>query len=101
MSHTPGPWAWGVGYRGLGTAHDEVLQWEAYEGMWLAYNDSREANARLIAAAPDLLASLSDLCDAINRSTALGCGPTNPYPLAEPLKYLDAARAAIAKAETP
>jgi hypothetical protein len=61
--HTPGPWIWGDDFCGLyGAGPDnEVLNHASYEGMWLGYNKHREANARLIAAAPDLLAALQAL----------------------------------------
>jgi hypothetical protein len=60
MSHTPGPWFWDEDYHGLfGAGPDNaVLTWYAYEGMHLSYGDRREANARLIAAAPDMLEAL-------------------------------------------
>ena len=60
MTHTPGPWTWGDNFRGLyGSGQDnEILCHEPYEGMWLNFSKSMEANARLIAAAPDLLAAL-------------------------------------------
>lgn len=61
--HTPGPWIWGTDYRGLYGAGPEngVLNYERFEGMWLSYGETREANARLIAAAPDLLEALQNL----------------------------------------
>jgi len=63
--HTPGPWTWGKSYDGLygsGSGQDnEVLTYEDYDGMWLAYVPQREANARLIAAAPELLEALENL----------------------------------------
>lgn len=63
--HTPGPWHWGDGYYGLYGQGEgrkrEVLTFEAYENMWLAYTDHRQANARLIAAAPDLLRACREL----------------------------------------
>jgi len=62
--HTPGPWVWGDNYRGLygsGGEEDEVLQYAPYDGLWLAYVNGREANARLIAAAPELLKALKVL----------------------------------------
>jgi hypothetical protein len=54
---TPGPWIWGDDYRGLyGAGPDnEVLCYAGYEGMWLTHGPAREANALLLAAAPDLL----------------------------------------------
>lgn len=53
--HTPGPWIWEKDFRGLyGAGKDaDVLHWEPYDGMWLGYNDCQQANARLIAAAPE------------------------------------------------
>lgn len=59
--HTPGPWSWGENYNGLygSGPESEVLTYATYEGMWLSHVDQREANARLIAAAPDLLTTAS------------------------------------------
>lgn len=65
--HTPGPWVWGAyckglyGPEGLEGLEKEILSHESYEGMWLSHNTSREANARLISAAPDLLEALKEL----------------------------------------
>lgn len=60
MTHTPGPWTWGEKFEGLyGSGRDNiVLNHGAYDGMWLEYGKRQDANARLIAAAPDLLAAL-------------------------------------------
>jgi hypothetical protein len=60
MSHTPGPWIWGECHEGLyGRGEikksNAVLDFYPYEGMGV-YPTNAEANARLIAAAPDLLA---------------------------------------------
>lgn len=54
--HTPGPWIWAGGYRGLyGAGPDNaVLDYVGYEGMSLGIKNEH-ANARLIAAAPMLL----------------------------------------------
>lgn len=65
--HTPGPWAWGnEDFQGLyGSGKDnEVLKFIPYEGMFLGYN-RREANARLIVAAPDLLEALKGALDSL------------------------------------
>lgn len=61
--HTPGPWAWdGEDYCGLdGPDRDAVLTYRDFEGMHLTYGDSRQANARLIADAPALLAEVVKL----------------------------------------
>jgi hypothetical protein len=63
--HTPGPWIWGKGNKGLyGAGPDnEVLDWACYEGMWLS-GPNDKANARLIAAAPELLKELQELVEA-------------------------------------
>lgn len=52
MSYTPGPWTWERGAYGV---HDYTVIAPTGE---LAYEIEREADARLIAAAPDLLAAL-------------------------------------------
>lgn len=59
--HTPGPWVWGEDFSGLGSANGEVLTYLDYEGMWLSYGINRQANARLIAAAPELLEALEHI----------------------------------------
>jgi len=65
VSHTPGPWYWGDDYSGLYGQGEgrkrEVLSFERYEGMWLAYTDHQKANAHLLVAAPDLLAALEEV----------------------------------------
>jgi hypothetical protein len=96
--HTPGPWSWGEGYDGLyGCGQDEVLHSSYEGGMWLAHTKCREANARLMAAAPTLLDALQALVaasEAWNASVEQIIGrPPNWSD-----GYLDAARAAIAKA---
>jgi len=71
--HTPGPWAWEDDYYGLTGNGAAVLRYDPYEGMWLAFTNTegrQDANARLIAAAPDLLAALEDLDFCIGN----GCG---------------------------
>ena len=59
--HTPGPWVWEHWQMGL-TAQNgtSVLAYYDYEGMSLhgKTEDEHEANAHLIAAAPDLLEAL-------------------------------------------
>ncbi len=67
--HTPGPWCWAHNYNGLEAADRNILHYADYEGMWLpiygADKDRKEAkaNARLIAAAPDMYEALIDLRD--------------------------------------
>lgn len=70
---TPGPWDWQfleLPYgRLVGRAGNMVLDHASYEGMWLAAYDPKidQANARLIAAAPDLYAALEAACEYENR----------------------------------
>jgi hypothetical protein len=96
--YTPGPWAWAEGYQGLygSGPNNTVLEYYSYEGLWL--DDSagnQEANARLIAAAPDLLEALklaesrlTDFAEYLSKSGKV-------YWLGE----LETISAAIAKAE--
>ena len=54
--HTPGPWIWDKYYDGLyGLGPDNKVL------TYVAYGSRRETNARLIAAAPDLLAALREM----------------------------------------
>jgi hypothetical protein len=70
--HTPGPWKL--------DRNSVLIPIAPYE--WADAYGGSEANARLIAAAPDLLEALQDLCDTLGE-----CGMT------------EKARAAITKAE--
>lgn len=66
-AHTPGPWTWGEGYNGLYGAGENVLTFVDYEGMYLSWSSkSQDANARLIAAAPDLLEALKGMTLAVS-----------------------------------
>ncbi|AVQ10122.1 hypothetical protein [Siphoviridae environmental samples] len=86
--HTPGPWTWNEDFEGLlGASDADVLHYADYEGMWLSdYKGCRQANARLIAAAPELLENLMGCMEAL-ASYAPDC------------IEVQCARAAIAKAE--
>ena len=61
-AHTPGPWVWRDKpcLSDLVSLKGEVMKYDVYEGMWFSrYVEAEdEANARLIAAAPDLLGAL-------------------------------------------
>lgn len=65
MGHTPGPW----GCDGTEVHAEHLVICNAYrsrtddEGNWMS-SEEVEANARLIAAAPDLLASLKAIVEA-------------------------------------
>lgn len=82
--HTPGPWS-------IQTEDPEAWVAECYP-FWIVapkyYAATVGADARLIAAAPDMLAALEELLDAAERHIFAG----------ECLHQRDAARAAIAKA---
>jgi L-fucose mutarotase/ribose pyranase (RbsD/FucU family) len=89
--HTPGPWKWSEGGFDPRT-HRELheAQYEVGEGDSIVYHGANwpmtEANARLIAAAPDLL----EACEAAIKEAG-----DDKYVA----RYLDLARAAIAKAK--
>lgn len=79
--HTPGPWEVGPQH------HGQVAVWQSDFPAVVATcgrQDDAEANARLIAAAPDLLAALKE---------TLRASPMGPH--------VKMAQAAIAKAEQP
>ena len=87
--HTPGPWTafykakyneWHVAVPS-GSGWNLALFSDGLEGP----DEDREANARLIAAAPDLLYALQLICDA--GAERIG------------ISHMDRARAAVAKAE--
>jgi hypothetical protein len=69
--HTPGPWSfepaskigehWAAGAAHGVTANDNKDRWRGYVTNVLANSPNAEANARLIAAAPELLEALQAL----------------------------------------
>lgn len=85
--HTPGPWKWNKNYNGLEGPVGPVLSYVQYEGMWLS-SENEDDNARVIEAAPDLLAALKALMEYEEHLYM----PSAQGPI-------DAALAAIAKAE--
>jgi len=92
MSHTPGPWI-------LDNAKDDYgdRTWEvsSQEGTYMAYGIPwhRLDDARLVAAAPDLLAALRQAAHALNVAKRFTVGATNSYAIAADIDR------AIAKAE--
>jgi hypothetical protein len=82
--HTPGPWSfepafkigehWAAGAAHGVTANDNKDKWRGYVTNVLANSPNAEANARLIAAAPDMLDALRGSLDAL-RSI---CDPGDP-----------------------
>ena len=95
--HTPGPWSRSIddGQTGWVKASEGTIIAKVPSAGW---DDTQWLNHRLIAAAPDMLAALSDLADAYEVVDAhlhdeIGYGEL------EPDECLVEARAAIAKAE--
>ena len=90
--HTPGPWTIKF-FRSIEPNHALICaeDWHDFASVVVRFcgDDTDDAtglaNARLIAAAPDLLAALEELCLAPNKH--------------RPDEYWEAARAAIAKAK--
>jgi hypothetical protein len=95
QKHTPGPWeATDQGDVVMGDDRATIIAWcgDAEDNPEMG-EATMLANARLIAAAPDMLRALKDLtrfCDAVR--VQVGMGKTQ-------LARLEQARAAIAKAE--
>jgi hypothetical protein len=87
-THTPGPWI----FSNNGHGGSAVM---ASNHRILGYN-LEDANARLIAAAPDLLAAAKGLVEAYHNSIHGRATFSQATKLAD---AIDAARAAIAKAE--
>lgn len=85
--HTPGPWTRSAGAQTDILAGDDTLIAIARSGLNGLPREQAVANARLIAAAPSLLAALQSLVRAIDRA------PSNPFD-----GLADNARAAIAQA---
>ena len=88
LKHTPGPWSVQDGDRVFGYSTGKPYSHCLHEGI--GYKTEREANARLIAAAPDLLTALQDIVDAYQKHF-------DAMPVAWQT-YDNIARAAIAKA---
>jgi len=98
-THTPGPWVVVYGEsgrpRGINAPNDKdikgavghVVRWN---GIGLPSSPTAKANARLIAAAPDLYEALRLAMPILERANALCTGGT---------AFIALARAAIAKAE--
>lgn len=70
-THTPGPWS----LKGCGIYAPDGWLISATGDDEAPHNDgdTQEANARLIASAPDLLASLRNMCSALNAARDPEC----------------------------
>lgn len=91
---TPGPWGLDVGFDGSRPG-DFDEYWQVHDGQDAiacssnCYSGNREANARLIAAAPEIYEALSDLVSSIE------CSERDEFIIHQEIKV---ARAALAKA---
>lgn len=104
MTHTPGPWSyWPKSAYPDGVISQDATTTHIAVPVFHPDVNRTTANARLIAAAPDLLAALKTLVDLIELS-----GPRRIAPNKSPIEAVratltkadwEAARAAIAKAE--
>jgi hypothetical protein len=113
--HTPGPWMIDdqphreirigvIGDRDVETEWGFEARAYFLEVATIADTDDGPANARLIAAAPDLLAALKEVSRALECPSASGSDWAVPYcPHCDKSMFgvRQAALAAIAKAETP
>jgi len=87
--HTPGPWATNPRDNALGAPKTDIVdaRGDPLFATCLEFSPTL-ADARLIAAAPELLASLKEMLEVYGWDDGLG-----------PLEILERAKAAIAKAE--
>ena len=100
-THTPGPWT--IHSEAANAASGSPINSEIRGGhhvvvrLGTMHADSTKANARLIAAAPDLLAALQAIYGKAMPKADYAGGKATHYLV--PKALVDAARAAIAKAE--
>jgi len=98
--HTPGPWAVQSAEECTGRQLDDLVKWVVtgdQHSLWIStgptwdpeHAEESEANARLIAAAPELLQTLQ-MVESVYRKNCVTEG--------EPSSVFDAMQAAIAKA---
>lgn len=74
LVHTPGPWHYGQAKSGASRVFSgnwEIVRAMSAHGLRKVPKEEREANARLIAAAPDLLQQLEALVVQIEHSNRL------------------------------
>lgn len=98
--HTPGPWTTGPHYTNEAIYIQQPC--ETSNGGWLVatvWGEDKEANARLIAAAPELLAALEAMVKA-DEAICENRGRKSDQAM-QRIAALDAAIAAIAKAAQP
>lgn len=93
MTHTPGPWSVSCAANAAFTRHPSILSdaGEVAKATWAGSEQQTDANARLISAAPELLAAVKALDDVFSHYC-----DGDPSP--EEWAALKAARAAVQKA---
>ena len=98
--HTAGPWTFDRDWKRIptiigadGSLVADIRKSSVNEGGWVVDMPEREANARLIAAAPDLMAALKDLVTVCEKKIY-----PQPDKSDSAWAKLQAARAAIARA---
>lgn len=94
MKYTPGPW--GFNAAGCLTSHGLPTINKSNGHLLASLADTNAANAKLIAAAPDLLEALQETLDSLTQNLLLAHGNTASYIEQHPA--VASARAAIAKA---
>lgn len=101
MSATPGPWRIEAGQTGGWAIEVDEPRFMVLcaRAPWPEHIEESEANARLIAAAPDLLESLRVLIDEIDRWEEAVVKIVPAFTRAGKWESLESARAIIAKAE--
>lgn len=92
--HTPGPWVVDHSFDILAEGTYEQGGWRVAEVRKFDEREESHANARLIAAAPELLAALRELVQFVNCASAVELEQPNKC------AAYQSARAAIAKAES-
>jgi len=96
-THTPGPWQWHIGRGANPRLHIQTSAgYQVASTPEINKYETREADARLIAASPDLLAALQDAEFLLRKAAAF---PQDAWSMADSFKRsAEDARAAIARA---
>ena len=96
--HTPGPWTIRKTLRRI-VVFSESRRWRDIAGLQHYNSPERESNARLIAAAPDMLAALEAICEHANEAWAALDHDYHEVLAGNLGDAVDQARATIAKAK--
>jgi type VI protein secretion system component VasF len=94
MEHTPGPWRIEEDESGLYIRMDELGDCDEYLAIYASPNpEQRQADARLIAAAPSLLAALEEVLDSIAQYAPMEVLESMVHEIADAQKVINIARA--------